>query len=522
MTVGIFTVDARLVVQTWDPWMAEATGIPADAALGRPLADVVPDLEARGVLAHLRSVLEHGTVEVLAPALHHYLIACPPRTPSGRFDRMQQHVTIGPLRREAAIAGVVVTVQDVTARIESERALAGSIDAMAGTLGDPQWTNRQRNVRQLASHGQAIVETLVDTLRTQHRNFSVLSSALDLLAMADLDVVDPVIACLDDQDPDLRVQAALILGRHSDPRAVPALMRALSDPDLNVRFHAIEALGTLQATPAVDALIRIAETREFFLAFPAIQALARLGDADTARRLLPLLGDELIGPAAVDVLGELGDDDVAAPLAELLGEPQAPVEAIAEALSSLFDRYERRYGAGDQIATIVRRTATPAAVQQLVDAATRAASDRLRGIARVLGWLEGPSVERALARLLGQPSVRAQIVEALVRFGAGVVDLLIEQLGGGDVETRQAAAVALGRIGDHRATTSLVAALDDSALTVPAAAALARIGDSAAFDALMARIGDPDPAVRQAVIAALNSIGHPDMPRRVLALMADS
>ena len=229
----------------------------------------------------------------------------------------------------------------------------------------------------------------------------------------------------------------------------------------------------------------------------------------------------MLRAAVAEALGELGDDLVAQPLALLLAEPHAPAESIADALSALYDRYESRYGAGEQIATVVRRTATAAATQNLLDAVNRVSSDRLRGLARVLGWLDGPAVQRALTRLLGQATVRAQVVEALVRYGAGVVDLLIEQLHAEDLDTRQAAAVALGRIGDRRATPALVDALGDPELRVPAAAALARIGDGAAFAPLLALVGDPDPSIRQATIAALNSIGHAQMPERVLELLDD-
>ena len=500
--------------------MAESTGIAPEAALGRPIAQVLPDATTGDLVDVLRRVVEHGTVEVRSAALHGYLIACPPGTPSAAFDRMQQHVSIGPLREDGRITGAVITIEDVTDRAEPNGA-RGAAEAMARALGDPQWTARRREVGRLASGNDAVVAALVQTIREQHQNFNVLSSALDLLAIADLDVIDPLIACLADDDVNLRVQTALILGQQRDRRAVPALMRALDDPDANVRFHAIEALGRLHATEAVDALLRIAETRDFFLSFPAIQALTGIADASAARRLVPLLGDELLTPAVVEMLGEVGDDVVAEPLAQLLCEPGAPVETIAEALAALHDRYEDRYGAGDHIATIVGRTVTADVTRQLLDAVDRVSSDRLRGLTYVLSWVSGPEPQRALARMLGQATVRAQVVEALVRHGSGVVDLLVDQLNADDLETRQAAAVALGRIGDRRATPALVAALDDRELTVAAASALARVGDAMAFDALIRFLGDPDSVVRHATIAALNSIGHSEMPRRVLALLDD-
>jgi HEAT repeat protein len=328
-----------------------------------------------------------------------------------------------------------------------------------------------------------------------------------------------LVGCLAGDDVDLRIEAALILGELRDRRAVPALMTALDDTDVNVRFHAIEALGALDATEAVEALTQIAERRDFFLAFPAIQALTRICDMSVVPRLVPLLGDGLLRVAVAEALGELGDEVAAMPLVSMLNRRDAPTEAVADALAGLHDRYEARYAAGEHIASLVRRGIGAVGTQNLLDAVQRVGPERLRGLARVLGWLDGPAVHRALTRLLGQRAVRAQVVEALVRYGGGVVDLLIEQLQAEDLETRQAAAVALGRIGDRKATAALVEALDDPELALPAAGALARIGDAGAFEGLVELLGHGDTSVRQAAIGALNSIGHPELPARVAALL---
>ena len=543
--IGIFTTDERLVVRAWDEWLAGATGIASAHAVNRPLVELIPDLAARGILTTLESVLSRGTVEVLAPALHHYLIPCAPPDEVSGFAHMQQHVTVGPLRADGRIVGIVVTIEDVTARVAREREIAARLHAASGEgsadapalatgaasrqvealtrlMGQDDWRTRRATVTTLAEHGDAIVESLVRTLRDQHRNLAVLSSALDLLAISDVDVVAPLVSFLDAPDSNLRIQAALILGERRDVRAVGPLLAQLSDPDVNVQFHVIEALGRLHATEACDALVAIAERRDFFLAFPALQALRHVGNPSIAPRVVPLLADELLRAPVIDLLGELGDEDAAIPLVTLLNTSDAPADVVADALAGLHERYERGYAAGEHIAGLVRRGVNARGTQRILDAVQRVASDRLPGLAKVLGWLEGEAVQRALARLLGNDAVRSQIVEALVRHGAGVVALLIEQLRVEDLETRQAAAVALGRIGDRRATPALIDALRDAELAVPAAGALARIGDRDAFEGLLALLGEPDPATRQSVIAALNSIGHPDMAARIAERLDDA
>ena len=55
-----------------------------------------------------------------------------------------------------------------------------------------------------------------------------------------------------------------------------------------------------------------------------------------------------------------------------------------------------QYGAGDQIADLVRRGISATGTQAILDAVEHVGPDRLPGLAKVLGWLEGEAVQRAL------------------------------------------------------------------------------------------------------------------------------
>ena len=546
-SVGVFTTDANLVIQVWDAALARLTGISAETASGQSLVALIPDVEERRLLARFRRVLDEGVVEVLAPAFHHYLIACKPLTPSKRFDRMQQRVNIAPLRENERIAGLIVTVEDVTERLDRERdlaerlahedeatrlraaqALAGddSLDAappLLGALRDESWRVRRAAVEGVARRAAPdAIAALLNSVRENHHNLSLLNSALQVLALSDVDTLSPLVEFLNGPDTDLRMQAALALGEQRDPRAAPALMDALGDKDANVRYHAIEALGKMRAVEAADALAGIAEARDFFLSFPALDALTQIGDSRVAPRLVPLLEDELLREPAAAALGKLGDEKAVAPLAAMLNTPSAPTPVIAESLAVLYDRYEKLYGEGKHIADLSCRAVDATGAQNLLDALDGQTTENLRPLALVLGWLEGAAVERALTHLLGRADARNEIVEALVRHGSGVTNLLIEQLAAEDLEIRRSAVVALGRMGDARATPALVRVLEEDAeLTISAASALAKIGDRRAFDALLGLIGDADAAVRQAVVGALNSLGAPEMPARIVPLLGD-
>lgn len=546
-SLPIFTIDINLLVCSWDEKLANITGLTADKVRGQPLTMLFPDLETSDAWNTFQRVLTQGVTETLEPPSHPYLIPCKPFKPSLHFEQMQQRVTIAPSQENDQIVGAVVTIEDVTAQMELAIHLSEQLASpeeemrlraaqslawaevlypeamLLSALGDVSWRVRRAAVDSITQRGGAsITASLLRSLREQHQNLSILNSVLQVLANSHIDTLPALIDCLGDPDVDLRIYAALALGEQNDQRAIPALIRALDDTDTNVCYHTIDALGHLRAAEAVEPLLRLAESGDFYLAFPALDALMKIGDPTVASRLVPLLEDELLCTAAADALGQLGDASCVEPLARLLNQPDAPVGVIAQAIAKLYDRYETTYGEGYYITDLTRVTINPTGAQNLLDALQNAKANDLRALVLILGHLEGNAIERALTQLLGQATVRSVVVEALVRHGQQVTDLLIKQLETEELDIRQAAVVVLGRIGDARAVPALIRLLtNDPDLIIATAGALAQIGDPRAFDALLGLIGHPDAAVRQAAIAALNSLGHPDLPQQLIKLLQE-
>ena len=548
--IGILTTDRALVVQSWDDWLAAATSIAADAAQGRPLRELAPHVDERRFLARIEETLSTGAVQVLSPAFHPALLPCPPRGLSTHFSEMQQRVTIGPLLDGGRIAGLLITIQDVTAQLERERTLAAALasedpavrrsaaDAMAEAqrieslaefspvLGSQDWRVRVDAVRGLAAAADRdLLRALLATLQREHRNFSTLSSALKLLAVSDVDVTGPLAELLQDPDADLRIQAALALGEQHQPGAAAPLVRALEDPDPNVRFHAIEALGRLRAESAIEPLLGIVESRDFFLAFAALEALALIQESRVAPRLVPLLEDDNLREAVTHALSQLGDQHVVQPLVVELNRTDHATLAVARALAAIAERLVGRGEDDHDIAAIVRDTLSAAGRAHLVAAAGTAPSSDAAAIALVLAWIPGADVVEALRLMATRPPSRVAAVDALIHHRDAAVDPFAEMLGAEDRDLRLAAIGALGQLGSRRATAPLLALLHwqagDAETVIAACGALARLGDEMAFERLLQIVGHSDTAVRQAAIGALNSIGHEEMPLRVTRLLND-
>ena len=215
--VGVFTLDANFAVQLWDAELERASGLSAGAVRGQSITALFPDLEIRGLVRYFQRVLEDNVVEVLAPAFHQYLIPCPTSTPSPRFEKMQQRVTIAPLREGDQTVGLIVSLEDVTSRIDRERDLAEQLahpdevtrlqaaqllaqdpeveaaEPLIGALRDQSWRVRQAAVTGLASRAAPdAIAALLESMRRDHYNLSLLNSALQVLALSGVDTLSPL------------------------------------------------------------------------------------------------------------------------------------------------------------------------------------------------------------------------------------------------------------------------------------------------------------------------------------------
>lgn len=147
------------------------------------------------------------------------------------------------------------------------------------------------------------------------------------------------------------------------------------------------------------------------------------------------------------------------------------------------------------------------------------ADARARWVAiRVLGQVGGAQAREALLLRMADPmpAIRVAAASALGDLGDPLaVPALIEALGDEAVLVRGAAADALALLGDRRAVEPLSRALTardgyhrGSSLWVRKhyVDALGRIGDRAALPALLAALDDPDPAVAEAAVRAMESV----------------
>src|SRR5262245_52459689 len=136
------------------------------------------------------------------------------------------------------------------------------IDFVDGKLpGNPGITGEfspVQRARAIAGLGPAatpcVLELLIKVRGLDGKQVAAIVGALRL--MADPTAVDPLVSLLKDDDPDLRMNAAGLLGTFKEPRTIPPLIAVLTDTKQtdDARAAAAGSLGELGAQQAAPTL----------------------------------------------------------------------------------------------------------------------------------------------------------------------------------------------------------------------------------------------------------------------------
>ena len=184
-------------------------------------------------------------------------------------------------------------------------------------------------VQTLAQIDPAAVEPLVAMLRGKHP--AVREAASQALCRIGPAAVGPLVAVLNDQDQHMRRASAGVLVKIGTP-AVEPLVAALKDRDFHVRrCAAARALGQIGAPHTVEPLLAALRDDNPDMRQAAAEALGNIGDMRGVEPLLAALKDEnsQVRRAAALATGELGDMRAVEPLVVALKDETVDVRKVA-------------------------------------------------------------------------------------------------------------------------------------------------------------------------------------------------
>lgn len=177
--------------------------------------------------------------------------------------------------------------------------------------------------------GAEAVELVIPYLRSEE--VTVRNIAMDILREINGDNLGALIDLVSDEDPDIRIFAADILGTSGSPLALAPLCKALTDdPEINVRYQAAISLGTLKNPDAAKYLCQAIQDEEW-VQYAVMEALAKIRDTSCVDILLDALqtSSPLVASIIMDALGDINNIKAAPYLLAFIEKSSGPLRIKA-------------------------------------------------------------------------------------------------------------------------------------------------------------------------------------------------
>jgi HEAT repeat protein len=168
------------------------------------------------------------------------------------------------------------------------------------------------------------------------------NAAWNLGRFRDFTVIEPLIAAVNDEDASVRVRVVEALGNLRDERTLQPLIETLNDSDAEVRARAAASLGYQGDIQAVDALLDQITDEDTHVRMAIVEALRLLPDSRAVSALVSVMMNDSDADnrfSASRSLMQIGGAAVVDTLLEKLsGEISASGKLYAaEILGQLFD-----------------------------------------------------------------------------------------------------------------------------------------------------------------------------------------
>jgi HEAT repeat protein len=258
----------------------------------------------------------------------------------------------------------------------------------------------------------------------------------------------PLLTALKASDPGVCIAAIDALCRREDGDAANQILSALKHAHSQVRASAVEALGRMRSQTAFESIRALLEDPVWEVRKQAAEALGRLRDP----RALDALGNRLeqdldhdVREAVAVALGNVGARQGIGRLVLALKDPASGVRRLAAASLS---RIDTNWSTSEEARAAAEKLK---ASLQDPDLAVRQLVSQVLINLGVTGPSRSAAVGAESVEVESSPSKRCKLAVSLLM--AVLCDL--------DADLRQAAAEALGELGDERAGPALLRAKAD-------------------------------------------------------------
>ncbi len=330
-----------------------------------------------------------------------------------------------------------------------------------------------------------------------------------------------LVPSLTDSDPEIRAQAAKMIGDAPHAPATEPLIALLGDEHARVRFFAAQALGRTgdrAATAPIVAMLDANRDEDIYLRHGGAIALARIGD-EAALAALHSHASEAVRVAAVIALGRLksaqltrfladNSEFVVTNAARAISDDDFVKDALP-ALAALLE--QSRFNNEPLVRRAINANLYEGEAhnaQRLAAYAQGSGAGKLRAeaIKTLAVWGESSIFDRVTG--LHRGAVTNDAEQARLALGPLYEQLLNDK----EADVREATVLALGdlQFTDTRDTLARVLRQDKApAVRIAALNTLKQLGYERMSDATLAALNDGDQSVRMAALSLLPSLSLP-------------
>lgn len=393
---------------------------------------------------------------------------------------------------------------------------------------------RQKAQFELATRGtDGLAEFQANIRQTDHQLARVHAIwGISQFARKDQNHARLLIPLLEDEDPEIRAQAAKWLGDVRYARAGQALIPLLKDEYPRARFFAAEALGRIQHQPAVEPIIQLLRENndeDAYIRHAGSLALARIGKAEPIVALAkdPSRGVRIAAVVALRRMQHAGiaefltdkDEYIVTEAARAINDDLS-IEGALPALAEVLN--ENRFTNEALIRRAISanlRVGNDRTMQNLIDYASRTGRPlemRVEAIDALSTWAKPSVLDRVDGRFRGEVTrdpgaVRERSAEPLIRL-----------MSNNRREIRLSAVKATGKLKIADAAQHVFTRLKsdaDAEVRSEALLALAAMEHELTNEAIQTALADKEKSVR---VVALDLLPKTDMPKETMvALLSD-
>lgn len=397
---------------------------------------------------------------------------------------------------------------------------------LMAAVADASYRIREAALDALGSYESSDILPLLEVQLRDHGDANLRNAAIEVLPRLGEAAVLHLLPMLHDEDHEVRMFTAQVLGDLALPSATQGLMQALDDDDENVRHAAAAALGKTGDAQAVPSLVRCLD-EDFWVQYPAVVSLGQIRDPAATAHLVPLLDDEMLRQPVVEAMGEIGDYAAVEPLSALLRSSDlSHRNDVIAALVQIQSTLEQQAAPDRNCLPSIRQSLqTHDLVDHLLGSLEDPKLEVKKNAVIALGWLREPRATEPLVDLLGDFELEEFAVGSLAAIGDQALPALTQALEYSNPKVRIAALRCLGWLEAGEAFEQCIALIDDVNFEVRYQAVVT-LGEGldrpAVQDALLALLGSEETELRSTALEMLRQAPADDLAPRLMVMLTEA